>query len=66
MINGKKVLEHRLVWIINNGLSEIPDKMVIHHIDENKLNNDINNLCLLSNSDHSKLHWNMRKQEVKI
>ena len=34
----------------------------MHHIDGNKLNNDINNLMLLTTGEHSKLH---RKQELQ-
>ena len=33
----------------------------VHHIDENPRNNDINNLMLLSRSDHMKLHQSLRK-----
>ena len=45
---------HRLIWEAYNG--ELPEDMVIHHIDGNKTNNDINNLEVLSKSDHSVLH----------
>ncbi len=33
----------------------------VHHIDGNPSNNDINNLELMSNVDHSKLHYKLRK-----
>ena len=45
----------RWVWICVNG--EICKGMVIHHIDEDKSNNNIENLELLSRSDHMKRHW---------
>lgn len=45
---------HRLVWEKYNG--EIPDGYQIHHIDGNKLNNDISNLQLLSAEEHTRLH----------
>lgn len=51
---GKLRLAHHIVWESVNG--PIPDGMEIHHIDENKKNNDIENLMLLSYSDHQKMH----------
>lgn len=46
--------EHILVWIEHNGI--IPEGMVIHHIDRDKSNNDINNLIMLSRAEHASLH----------
>lgn len=51
----KTIDAHRLVWIKHNG--EIPQGFVIHHIDENPLNNSLENLELLSRSVHAKLHF---------
>lgn len=51
--DGGKLL-HREVWIYHNG--EIPQGYHIHHIDEDKANNSIENLQLISASDHSKEH----------
>lgn len=45
----------RWVWINYNGA--IPDNMDIHHIDGDKSNNEIENLELISRSDHLKKHW---------
>lgn len=45
---------HRAVWKFYNG--NIPKGYHIHHKDENKDNNDITNLELLSASQHSKIH----------
>ena len=44
---------HRLIWEAYHG--EIPDGYVVHHKDGNKLNNDISNLELLTDSAHKKL-----------
>lgn len=53
-VNGMPIHAHRWVWINNYGT--IANKMDIHHIDGNKDNNDINNLEMLSRSDHLKKH----------
>lgn len=47
---------HRLVYETFAG--EIPNDFHIHHIDENKQNNRLTNLMLLSKSDHMKLTAN--------
>ena len=46
----------RAVWTYFNG--EIPDDDVyhIHHIDGNTDNNDIENLALITRSEHGKIH----------
>lgn len=49
------VLLHRV--IMENHLGRVLNKNeVVHHKDGNKKNNDISNLQLLTNSEHSKLH----------
>lgn len=58
--NGRRILEHRLVWEEHNG--EIPEGMMIHHIDENKKNNNIDNLQCITYKEHNNIHshepWN--------
>ena len=56
---GKRL--HRAVWEFHNG--EIPNGYHIHHKDENRHNNDINNLELVYKSDHLSHH--MSKEERK-
>lgn len=58
---GKKskqvnILEHVIIWLWYNNI--IPDNMDIDHIDNNKLNNDITNLQLLTRRD------NLRKRGI--
>lgn len=52
---------HRFVWEFYNG--EIPDDCQVHHIDEDKSNNDISNLALLPRKEHAKFH--SQKNAVK-
>lgn len=49
---------HRAVWEYYNG--PIPDGYAIHHIDEDKSNNSIENLQLISKSAHATLHGKER------
>jgi hypothetical protein len=45
---------HREVWKFHNG--PIPDGAVVHHVDENPLNNDIDNLALMDGGGHVSHH----------
>ena len=53
-IGGKYILKHRYIWEQYNG--QIPEGYVIHHIDEDKSNNNIENLRMMLCGDHSILH----------
>lgn len=48
-------LEHRLIMEKHIGRPLMPHEAV-HHIDENKLNNNIKNLLLITKSEHAKIH----------
>lgn len=58
--NGKTIYCHRHIWESNFG--KIPKGMVIHHIDGNTKNNSIENLRLMTQSDHLKLHHSELKE----
>lgn len=65
--NGKRIREHDLIYEFYNG-SKFSFNIIdpnIHHIDENKLNNSIENLKLLSARQHSKLHGYKNKKFLK-
>lgn len=62
-IGKKYVLEHRLVVEEHIGRKLKRDEDV-HHIDFNKLNNDISNLLLLKKDEHTRLHHKL-KMEIK-
>lgn len=51
---GKRIRLHVYVWCKYNG--DVPKGYSIHHKDEDKYNNDISNLQLMSNSEHTALH----------
>ena len=56
------VLYHRIV--MENYLGRILNKYeIVHHIDENKKNNDINNLQILTKSMHTKLHMSVKGEK---
>ena len=71
-INGKAKHQYvaRMIWEFYNG--KITDnRMVLHHKDVNKVNNDIDNLMLLDRSIHasfhnSTTHWNKRYSNHKV
>ena len=58
--NGVRL--HRLVWQDANG--EIPKNCHIHHKDEDKTNNKLDNLECLSFSDHAKIHDTEEKKQL--
>ena len=51
--NRDKLL-HRLIW--ENNYGDVPKGLEIHHKDNNKLNNCLMNMVILTKSDHMKLH----------
>lgn len=56
---------HVYVWEYYNG-SEVPKGYHVHHKDFNKKNNEIENLVLMSATEHSKLHgksWDEERKE---
>ena len=54
-VNGMPIHAQRWVWI--NHFGAIPKGMDIHHKDGDKGNNEIENLEMMSRSDHLKRHW---------
>lgn len=53
-LDGQNKHIHRLEWQKHHG--PIPEGYIIHHIDGNKLNWNIDNLSLLSRADHIREH----------
>lgn len=59
--NSKHVYLHDVIICEQLGLTELPKNYVVHHVDGNKTNNSIDNLCLITLAGHSKLHQMQRK-----
>ena len=53
-VKGRRVDEHVYVWEQHFG--SVPKGYVVHHKDEDKGNNDISNLELMTLSEHSRSH----------
>lgn len=54
-VNGIKHDYHR--WIMEQTIGrKLNSDEIVHHIDGDKTNNDINNLEIISRADHSRLH----------
>jgi hypothetical protein len=58
---ANKVSEHILNYCLSRGYEKIPDNNIIHHLNENKSDNRVKNLIMLSASDHMKLHSHLRR-----
>lgn len=50
-VNGRLTLVHRVIWEMSNG--RIPDGMFIDHIDQDKLNNKLYNLRLVTKAGNN-------------
>src|SRR3990167_11195765 len=55
-IGSKHVFKHTIVICEALNLTELPKGFIIHHIDRNRTNNALNNLALMTNGAHARLH----------
>ncbi|KXZ22404.1 HNH endonuclease [Bacillus nakamurai] len=62
--SSKKTKEHRMVYEKETGIKQKPSDH-IHHLDEDKKNNKIENLILLNPSNHNRLHFLINKNDLK-
>jgi hypothetical protein len=61
---GKRQFVHRIVMARALGIRELPDWCTVHHIDEDKKNNDLDNLVLTTNSGHKVIHVQQKPESV--
>jgi hypothetical protein len=54
--NGKRQMVHRVVMAQALGLDELPHHFDVHHIDDNKKNNALDNLALVTMRGHKAIH----------
>ena len=59
-VNGKRIDEHRFIVEKTLGRKLSRDE-VVHHVDGNKLNNKIENLVVMTRSEHSAMHQKGKK-----
>lgn len=58
-VDGKNVRLHKYIWEKTYG--PVPDGMVIHHKDGDKLNYDLSNLELMDSTEHHRMHGKQGK-----
>ena len=64
-LDNKNVHVHRVEWERHHG--PIPKGCIIHHVDGNKMNWNINNLVMLSRSEHVREHRDrVHRKGVKV
>jgi hypothetical protein len=64
--NCKLIRLHHYIWLkYNVEYKEIPKEYCIHHIDHNANNNDINNLKLMTKSEHAIYHNLLRITSIE-
>lgn len=64
--NGKRRFVHSVVMMEALGVTELPKGMVVHHIDGDRKNNNINNLALVTDSGHKMIHYLQVKDSVDL
>ena len=60
-INNLRASHREARKIIRNILGKLAKDEVVHHIDENPLNNGLNNLIVMDNAEHVKYHQFKRR-----
>jgi hypothetical protein len=58
---------HVYVWLVANGewakgQTSTPEGYELHHKDFNPFNNDLSNLQLVTESEHTAIHWNVDRE----
>lgn len=64
--NGKREFVHRVVMMKHLGITQLPEGMDVHHIDEDPKNNVIDNLALVTIRGHQQIHFLQRKDSLSV
>ena len=64
-VNGKQVRLHRFLMEQKIG-RKLTFNEVVHHIDENIFNNNIDNLKIVSRGNHIRLHPEINKKSIEV
>ncbi|GLI38782.1 HNH endonuclease [Geobacter hydrogenophilus] len=58
-------MEHIVTWERHHG-SRVPDGCIIHHRDENRENNRVDNLLCMSRAAHTEMHAELKRLKMTI
>lgn len=58
---GRHVMAH--VWAWEQVHGPVPDGYDLHHVDLNRLNNDLDNLQMLTRADHRRVHEGCERRD---
>lgn len=64
LYGGTHILEYRVIAENKLGRYLLPNE-IVHHIDKNPRNNDLDNLQIMTQSEHAKLHMSNRRKHDK-
>ena len=64
--NGERQFVHRVVMAQAVGVPKITDELVVHHIDGDKTNNDLDNLALVTKAGHKAVHYMQSKDSKAL
>lgn len=64
--NGKRVFVHRMVMAKALGIDELPEYLDVHHIDGDRMDNELDNLALVTRKGHQQIHYLQRKDTESV
>jgi len=64
--NGKRRFLHHVVMMKALGIQALPKWAVVHHIDGNPKNNDLENLALATKRGHQRIHYLQAKDSLAV
>ena len=65
LYRGRYCYEHHLVWERETGLP-VPEGCIVHHKDGNKYNNDIKNLQMMPQKEHTAMHAKKGRKMLEL